>query len=1555
MSEKGSVSQKGGKGTNFEQWVATAFLTTLLVDGSVPGIPENRISEIAFQTTNRGYETDDLLVVAQSDRATHRLLIQCKITQSLALKNEKFQEVIKAFWVDYNSPQRFDKDNDSLLIIKEHITADEHNHVKVLFDWARAHNTYEDFILEVERVQVKSKRLDLFREVVKKANSDKDVSDEQIWSFLRCLDLLEYDFLHETSVDRTHFLNLVHLSKNRVTNESETGILSSIYDYASSLDMNGGSVTKESIRQHELFLFFDPSRVAPHFEDLKKLEEDSRTILGHIEDTIGGIHIDRSTVRDTIVEAVGESQLTIVTGRPGAGKSAIVKEILSTTLEKAGTLVFRADQFNVTHLAHVFKELGVSISLKEVFALFSLNSEKIIVIDSAEKLLEGGREEAFEQLLSFIKNYPDIKIIATTRSYAVDLIIRRFKFLVGDFSIIDIPVLSTTEINSIVDKFPQLRAFTTNRNIRNLLESPAYMSLALSAVNGSTQDIENITRKEFNQFLWDSLVKDYYTKVAKGLPAKREDAFMEVAVSRAKALRLFVKPSGVDEEALSELVADGIIHTDKTSRQYAPTHDILEDWALIRYVERILSEYPRTVEFFAKLGTEPAIRRAFRLWVEAELLDNNSVIYNLVKDSLSTNEIENYWADELLIAIFRSEDCHQFFVEFSDVLVKDEHKELVRCIHLIRTACKERGSDKNLNILVPVGSGWLEMLAFIHAHLADFDALRTVVRLLIQDWSNLLLQNPGYEGPESGYVRDIVLRYIRQIEEEDNYWYDNNRAADVFESLTSILFDLAHISQDEIILLFERAYTAIEADGYKRSEKLYKGVIRQCLSHENSIGLCRELPDLVIQVAWKEWKLKVPEKEFHADRLSSIIEDHGLDHKKCWGITGENRFFPPGVYQAPVLNLLYTHPTKAIPFVIEFLNYCVDFYINANCRDKLTLEKIHLKLNDGRTITQWGASELWSTYRGIGVIHNGIVSILMSLEKYLLFLASFDGENSLQNLKHFFSYILERSNNVFTTGVLSSVAMAYPQKLGVEILPLLTVREFYRWDVSRIIEDRRNRSVYDREDYRRQEKIESNNLPHRRKYFPGLAGFILHHQFKFGTLNKEIFGILDQLKSEADGDMVWAKMLTDMDRRNYSDLGDYNEELKGYEIKPVYKEEVKEFVESEGSKFDMDIERMSSSEQIQRAYEGKISMELEVWLKFHKAYSQSNELSYLFDLPVTLAVVGLRDLRDQLQREWVQWCVDILGRAIVDVIKNNTGYGSGMSEELSLGDKDVALESFYLLFEIAEDDKDNKEVIQLIIYLVGSLQHDHELQPVIKHIRKSLYRTHPEHVMTIWKGFIGFSEFRKTYPWRVLASLKEGEAQKKAVESIEKLVEIYYAGKALGTVDFEKLAGYLIVRTVTMIPYESDDPIYLEYLRSFIPWLAQDLKKKENYSYNQKPEDRQITSVDRVELEEYFADLMFVLPFEKSSLIFDVLLQSFKCEGAESKHEKDYLGFLRSVLDMVIYKVADAEVRKGDTPEFKLRETNFWRLWNYLDGVVKAGRKDLLSVLFFNARFLQAF
>lgn len=109
MSEKGSVFQKGGGGTNFEQSIQAAFIAGLVIRGSAPCLPANEIIEVSFQNTSRGYETDDLLVISKSVAGEHKLLMQIKHNISFTENDGTFKEVLQAFWKDYTNAAIFDQ------------------------------------------------------------------------------------------------------------------------------------------------------------------------------------------------------------------------------------------------------------------------------------------------------------------------------------------------------------------------------------------------------------------------------------------------------------------------------------------------------------------------------------------------------------------------------------------------------------------------------------------------------------------------------------------------------------------------------------------------------------------------------------------------------------------------------------------------------------------------------------------------------------------------------------------------------------------------------------------------------------------------------------------------------------------------------------------------------------------------------------------------------------------------------------------------------------------------------------------------------------------------------------------------------------------------------------------------------------------------------------------------------------------------------------------------------------------------------------------------------
>src|SRR5439155_21082845 len=100
-----------------------------------------------------------------------------------------------------------------------------------------------------------------------------------------------------------------------------------------------------------------------------------------------------------------------------------------------------------------------------------------------------------------------------------------------------------------------------------------------------------------------------------GMPLRRETCFFNICLARAKSMQPFVSRPDDDPEALQALIDDELVIT----QQYgvAPAHDLLEDWALIRWVDKVFFDtHQEPARFFGVLGHGPAIRRSFRLWLK---------------------------------------------------------------------------------------------------------------------------------------------------------------------------------------------------------------------------------------------------------------------------------------------------------------------------------------------------------------------------------------------------------------------------------------------------------------------------------------------------------------------------------------------------------------------------------------------------------------------------------------------------------------------------------------------------------------------------------------------------------------------------------------------------------------------------------------------------------------------------------------------------------------------------------------------------------------------------
>lgn len=1561
MSDKGSVFQTGGGGTNFEQSIQTAFIVTLIIHGNAPCIPNSEVIEVAFQTKNRKYATDDLLAIAKSPLGAHRLLIQVKHNISFTADNDTFKEVIKAFWLDYNNTSNFDKTQDKLIVIKSSMTKDERNHLKSLFNWAVNHATEVDFLSEVNRIKGKKERLEVFRQLLKEANGNTALSDKELWEFVKCVDVLEYDFLNQGSVDETYFLNLIKLCKDKNSTANEKEIWDSIFSFAAILNKDGGSVTIESIKQKDFFKHFDTAKLSPYFKAVEKLKSDSKEILRPIKLTIGKgeneFHLPKQDARDKVLESVSTFQFTIITGKPGVGKSAEVKEFLEKEFSAASVFVFRADQFNEPTIANVFSSQGVNETIHDIFSCVSLIPDKIIFIDSLEKLLEANPECAFKQMLALLKDFPDIKIISSARRYSIELITLKFGIDKKDLGVVDIPPLDESELNSVAEKFPQLKTVLKNDKIKKLLQSPKYLDFAILALNKTSDDYSNVSMTEFKNKLWNSLVVDA-GNIKNGLPIKRENAFMEIAVKRAKEMKLFTKPVDSDAEAIVQLENDEIVFQENQNRRYSPTHDILEDWALVKYVSSKFEEYSEPKELFNNLGNEPAIRRAFRLWVEDYLDDESSKINDFIRASIKDQSIERYWADEILVAVLKSDNSSLFFETFETDLLEGTAALLKRCIHLLRTCCKETDlAYTDVLFLTPTGSGWISVIHFIEKHLLKLDSLRFSICEFLSDWKNRIgRKNSPPKDEELLAAKNIVLYLLAKVESGDESW-QQEFVRDKPIELVKILYNLATISKSEIESLIDRAFEDKNDRSSWKLNSFYKSVIENCLTGIGNFRLISAMPELIVKTAWREWKYVQPKENPETEGRFRFVGMNRLRDEECWGIRDKHSFFPAGIYKTPFYNLLFYHPIIGLEFIIDFINYSVEFYVNADCEYKHKISQVEIELNDGTIIKQWAAWELWAAYRGSSVTNYALESLLKSLEKHLFDTAAYKTEVSKKNLKFMFNMLLKRSNNVAITSVLNSVTIAYPEIVEEEMLPLLKVEEFYDWDLSRALQESSSMAIYDNKiPFSQEETVKSNQLPHRKKYTRGLSDFITNYQFNIGKLNPQIHELFDKLQKKIKpDDVIWKKRLSEIDIRKW-EVKPYDEKLGGFVVQPQYEKEVIELMNSNQDYFKTQKTAIEYSNLILKAYEGKQAIDFKKWKELYKYYSKSNNAGLHFDRPITLAHIGIDEFSASLNKKQRKWCLETLASSIVTILQHYLNRNYELNRSFNLMEVEIALSSFHLILKNISDEKDRNGLIGLMIYMLFAPFENYEIDKITKYVREVFFKQFPDEAKRVWLGLIKYSIFRKDNPY--FYDHQDPQRMDKVKMKEEAFIEKVSADKKLkldtSEISLENCEGYVLARVLVIGRYDSADKDFEEFTNHMLPLILNDLTKEQNFSYNRTMQSRNFHHESISDIEQYLGDLLLNANHVFAKSVLNTLVVSAFNSDAKNRFGRDDINeFVSMTLDYVVLKLYDNGNLNNETQIYSKQLINFWKLWEFLrESTIENINHILTKKLLLDVRYL---
>jgi hypothetical protein len=1129
-----SPASTGGAGTFFEQHVNAYWLAQLLVRGIPPILHDCAVVEVHLQTEHLGWHTDDFLIVGESGSGKRRKLVgQVKRAFTVSATDDECKKAVQDFWKDFKNGQHFSPADDRFALVTLRGTNTLLEHFSGLLDCARAAHDGLEFERRLATPGFVSAKTVVYCNEIRMIIGEtegKSVSASDVWPFMRVLHVLSLDLNSSTRQTEAAIETLLaHTTAEQDALGAAEASWNALLCEAGE-GMPQGRIFRRDDLPEVLRRRHSPVRGAEQ-RALRALCDHSALILDGIRSTIGkDLHLGRGPLVREVIQQLDSTQVVLVSGPAGSGKSGIAKDAVGILAADHFAFSFRAEEFASPHFDETLQRNQIPANAAVLAAMLAAQGRKVLLVESVERLLEASTRDAFTDLLTLVARDKSWQLVLTCRDYSADLI--RTCFLgaakVGH-SVVTVPPLGDGELQEVEAAHPTLARPLANPALRRLLRNPYFLDKALQIAWSEECPLPQ-SEREFRALFWQEVVRVEH-RAAGGMPRRREVAFVQVALRRARALTLYAPCGDLDAEVVGALRRDSLVVSSRESGVLvAPAHDVLEDWAILQWIdEQYATHHGSVQELSAALGPHPAVRRTYRKWV-SECVGRDPVAADrLFQSVICEGGLSAQFRDDSIVSLLRSPASAAFLERNRAELFANDKQLLSRVIHLLRLACVttptwlETAAAHASLFNVPDGPAWGCVLRLVQVNLRSFGGGDRVLLLgLIEDWARgVSWQSPHPEGAES--VAAIAHWLLPGF--DDYRWKDQRKRA------LQVIAKIPNADRDRFAALLqgssedERGDSAVE----DFREIIFEGT--------EGIAAGRDMPEVIVSAA------------------NDYLLCSEAELRRGWGYAGDleletlfgikygrsHGFFPASAYRGPFLALLRHHPRQGLAFIIAVFNHSADWYAHPRVRSEYVEPPFEMELTfaDGSSRTHWCNGRLWSLYRGMSVGPYVLQSLLMALERWLLEFA----EARPRELDAVLLHLLKQSHSAALTAVVASVATAFPQASGETLLALLGSRLCILLDRHRLSGesqapskmfgwmprlDARNK-IYE------EERKEADGRPHRGS---DLETAIANLQL--GPLALRVHEILDRHRAEMppveeqrEEDRIWRLAIHRMDLRQY--------------------------------------------------------------------------------------------------------------------------------------------------------------------------------------------------------------------------------------------------------------------------------------------------------------------------------------------------------------------------------------------------------------------------------------
>ncbi|WP_426435772.1 hypothetical protein [Bradyrhizobium genosp. P] len=717
-------SATGNAGAQFEAKVGAFYVLALLSGGEPRGLPGAIVRNVAFQQRVAEHPLDDVVIKAVNrDGSSATLEIQVKRTLTFTASDTEFREVVGQIW-EAAKKHDFETSRYELAVaIARTTTRIEHECQEVLH-WSRQLPDSITFATRIGRPTFASKGMRSFVAVFRAnlALVGAPTDDQTVWRLLRRLQILVFDFESAGSDydhrAREHLRWILPPDQADRTNELWLIIIDQVGATARAAgSMDRATVVKMLEQQHGV-------RCTPHGyvrPAYERLAEAAEQALDEIDETVGGARLARNGLIDEAHNLLQQHRVMLIEGRPGVGKSAVMKHLAARLQPESCILVLRRGRIIPGGWSVMAHTIGWSGSQADLFNELGTGGGAILFVDNIDQIDDHGEWTTVTDLLSQASRSQGWRVVATcgveSDDWKTKLPARVRAAGIGSLAV---EALSDEEKAELSSQNTALALILADGHpAKGIAENLFYLSRMVEL--GVGQDASIATELDLARLWWRY----------GGGRSEDDRRFARLKLLRTLGAHVISNPSqatfnvdSLDSATAVELLRLESLREEIKGASVTFRHDVLRDWTIGFQVHEdtsLLAAQPmeRPLPAVLARGLEIAARLA--------LADDPTGQRWLALLAIAEREgSHGSWKRPILLALPRSEDALTYYVALAPILLDAGGRRLREIIRLMIAVESEPLAALIARIrpdipipagagdlIAPKGPGWISLVVWL--------------------------------------------------------------------------------------------------------------------------------------------------------------------------------------------------------------------------------------------------------------------------------------------------------------------------------------------------------------------------------------------------------------------------------------------------------------------------------------------------------------------------------------------------------------------------------------------------------------------------------------------------------------------------------------------------------------------------------------------------------------------------------------------------------------------------------------------------------------------------